>query len=221
MSLTLKQIDSYIQALLDNAEELILEADTLYGANLYPRSFALAHFAREELSKCIILHATGCRIWSGMEIDWKRTMKRLRDHKSKLRLETVQNSLFAAAMGEPDKSELMAKNVESFANYRNYKKNSSLYVGISGGIVTRPSETVSKNQAFRTIQLAKASLEQEKGLWEATGSFASRKPGSEKNLTEFTSLRPEQTIEAIKQFAPKYKIFLDSISSDKKNLTKK
>lgn len=221
MALSLKKIDSYILALLGNAEELIIEAQTLYDANLYPRAFTLAHFAREELSKCLILHSTGCQILSGAEVDWKTTMKRLSDHKSKLRLETVQNSLFVAAMGANEKSELMTFNVEAFANYRNKRKNASIYVGVDEGAITRPSESISKDQAFRTIRLAMASLAQEKKLWEIIGPFGSKKPGSEKSLKDLKSLTAEQLIETLLEIAPKYRQFLEIVESDEIKPNKK
>lgn len=217
MSLSLKQIDSYIDALLGNAQELIFEADTLYKAKLYPRAYALAHFSREELSKCLMLYATGARILYGEDIDWKDTMKRLRDHKSNLRLETVHNAIFAAAMGEEESSSQMARNVQFHAEYRNNRKNASLYVGLDEGVISLPSEVVSERQAWRTIELAKGAFDHERSLWEALGPFDSMKPGSPKKLTDPKSLNAESPFDLINKIAPLYGALLEHLKKEKES----
>lgn len=71
MSLSLKHIDDYIHALLTNAESLIEEAAILFQNSFYARAFTLSHIAREELSKCLMLHAAGVKKLAGHPVDEK------------------------------------------------------------------------------------------------------------------------------------------------------
>lgn len=65
MSLSLKKIDELIDALLKNANSLINESKLLHNHGYYSRAFSLAHFAREELSKIVMLQAAGMKVIFG------------------------------------------------------------------------------------------------------------------------------------------------------------
>ncbi|MEP1385485.1 MAG: AbiV family abortive infection protein [Paraglaciecola sp.] len=179
MSLNLKQIDDYISALIENADCLVREANILLDAGGFARAHTLSHLAREELSKCIILYAAGRRIQCGIEVDWKSTMKRLRDHKSKIRQETVMNAVIASAAGSQLLSDIMLNNVQHLEKYKNDKKNNSIYVGLgeNGEIVT-PSREISEEKAKKTISLAEIALEQEKRVSSRFGNLTDVEPGS-------------------------------------------
>jgi AbiV family abortive infection protein len=131
----------------------------------------LSHLAREETSKCIILLSTGIDIIREKEVDWKSVLRKLVDHKEKLAQEISLLSIFASAAGDEEKSKEMINYARAFAKVRNNKKNSSLYVGFSEGKISIPSEEISKEQAHRTIQLSKLTLEQQKAFREIYGSF--------------------------------------------------
>lgn len=105
MSLSLKKIDELIEALFNNATSLIDESKLLHNHGYYTRAFSLAHFAREELSKIVMLQAAGMKVISGHEVDWKKLMRRFRNHKDKIRLETINNSLIFGSVGQYEEME--------------------------------------------------------------------------------------------------------------------
>lgn len=218
MSLNLVQIDNYISALIDNAESLISEATILYQSNAYARAYTLAHLSREELSKCVILYGAGRRILGGSGVDWKTTMRRLRDHKSKLRQETVKNSIVAVSMGDQETSELMMNNVDMFASYRNNQKNISIYVGLNeDGEITIPSDVITAEQAYRAISLANLFLKEEQQINETLGKLSDKKPGSLPKFTDIESLDPERLKEFIKDFAVQYREAMKQLYEDESN----
>ena len=218
MSLSLTQIDNYISSLLENAECLIAEACVLFDVNAYARAHTLAHIAREELSKCMILYSAGRRIQGGDEVDWKRTMQRLRDHKSKIRQETVKNAIIALGMGDEKLSKTMINNVDAFASVRNYHKNSSIYVGLDeSGEISIPSNVISSEKAQRTIDLAKIALKDEKKINEKLGNLSDNEPGSLSSVPTIKDIDPEQFEDFIKDMGALYREALDKLHEDESN----
>lgn len=176
MTWSIEQIDSYIEALMVNAEQLIRESRLLLDNSAYARSFSLAHFAREELAKIGMLEAAGTRLIAGHKVDFKKLSKRLTDHKEKLRSESTETMIMAAGAGIPEIAEDIAKFGSNLVNYRNDNKNSSLYVGIIDGEVSRPHALFSKEKAERTLKLAEFSLKDHRTVREALGPYAQRDP---------------------------------------------
>lgn len=214
MSLSLRQIDEAIDALLENAEQLVQEAELLLDAQHFARAHLLAHLAREELSKSMMLMATGHRVLSGVKIDWKRLMTRLRDHKAKLRLETVQQSFFMNSMGETEVSEILLKGVSGVASYRNEQKNAALYVGFDKGAVAKPSNLFDERRARRTLVLAGMLLKEQSFIRSSGGCFADMPP-DRFNGNDFDKLSPEQLMDTLKKLGPVYKALLDKILNEK------
>lgn len=176
MSLSLPQLDRYIEALLLNATALTKEARILFDAGACARAYALAHFAREELAKVMMLEATGIRMLAGHPVDLRTLSKRLRDHKAKLRVEIAENALFCAASGAPDQAEKMIYAGCSVADVRNENKNASLYVGLGKEDISEPSKRITTQNAMRTIRLAELSLKAREETRRKMGAFESRSP---------------------------------------------
>ena len=131
MSLSKPQIDASIEALTNNAKNLIFEAGVLFEVKAFARAFTLAHLAREELAKCGILHSVGTRLLAKIPVDWKKTIKRLRVHESKLQYDVLNMAMRIQAkdnvLGED-----VSKRIGSIVSHRNALKNNSLYVGFEG-----------------------------------------------------------------------------------------
>lgn len=214
MALTLGQVDEYIIALMDNAEKLVCEADLLFRNKAYARTYTLAHIAREELSKCIILYAAGRRAISGEEVDWKSTLRRLRDHKSKIRQEVVENALTAAALKEEELSDYLMLNVNAFAKHRNNQKNLSIYVGFEDGKLLAPSESITKQQAERTLLLAKMGLDKDRKIYTKIGRFTDMDPTELGNLPKFSLENSEDIKNLLKHTAPAYAEVLDKLNKE-------
>jgi AbiV family abortive infection protein len=211
VTLSATQIDSYIAALTENAKDLIAEAQLLLDAGRFARSMTLSHIAREELSKCVILHSAGYRAISGIPVDWKVTMRRLRDHKSKLKLETVLNATAMAGMGQQETSNLMLSNAATFAEYRNDRKNDSLYVTVHEGAIRKPSDLVSKEQAARNLSLASMALAQESRYQAVVGPLDGRQPMTRKP-PDISSMTSEEIV-AMTQVLGKVWIALSEASN--------
>jgi AbiV family abortive infection protein len=202
MSLNISQIDTYISALIENARELIKESEILFNSNAYARSYTLAHIAREEISKCKILYAAGRRLISGVEVDWKLTMRRLRDHKAKLRQETVHNSFLVALAGDKELLGQMLSAVEYSSVKRNDDKNNSLYVGIdSDGKITNPTQIITRDLAERTIKLAKYAFDEEFTFQTKMGRLADMDVDSIPNIKFIDKLSAEQKYKLFKSMA--------------------
>ncbi|WP_312151957.1 AbiV family abortive infection protein [Pseudomonas sp.] len=175
MEFTLEQIDAYIDALILNAAALIRESQILYDNDAYARAFCLAHLAREEIAKTLILQATGVRLLSGHAVDFKNLKRRLRDHKQKLIAEAVNNAIFCASVN-PSKGQSMLKQGIALSEHRNNQKNNSLYVGFEDGKISQPVESVTAETALLTITLATNALTNQISVGKKIGPFAARSP---------------------------------------------
>jgi AbiV family abortive infection protein len=183
MALSLTQIDDGIEALSTNANELIDEARVLHERKSYARAFALAHLAREEISKANMLQATGARIVGKLPVDWKHLMQRLKDHKAKLRQEIAWQAISMLGTGNEEMSTmanlmLTKDGAEAFSTVRNDQKNAALYVGFLDGKFIVPRDTRTERQSWRTIELAAEALEELKFFRDATGPFSGREIGT-------------------------------------------
>lgn len=175
MAFSLEQIDTYIDALLTNAASLIRESQILYDHQSNARAFALAHLAREEIAKTLMLQAAGTRILAGHPVDFKKLERRLRDHKQKLIAETINSIVFCAGF-DPNSAEIMIGAAGTAPDFRNDLKNNSLYVGFKNGIVSQPTQSFSAERALRTITLAWDALQNQLSMLKLLGPFANRAP---------------------------------------------
>src|SRR5260370_31971773 len=70
--------------MIENAEELIEEADILLKHNKCARAFTLAHLAIEELIKFNLILPVASELARGHSINWRDIDNRLRDHRRKI-----------------------------------------------------------------------------------------------------------------------------------------
>lgn len=202
MSFSLNQIDEYMLALIVNAKELLRESEVLFENKAFARSYTLAHIAREEIAKCKILYAAGRRLASGIEVDWKLTMMRLRDHKSKLRQETVGNSILAAMLGDEEGFEKIVGGATDSSEKRNDDKNNSLYVGISAdGKISLPNKVIDKVLAERNIQLACYAIDEEASFQNKMGRLSVMKVESMPDISSVDNMSIEHKKALIKNLA--------------------
>ena len=208
MPLSLEHIDDYIHALLTNAESLIEEAAILFQYGSYARAFTLSHIAREELSKCLMLHSAGVRKLAGHPVDEKKLMARLRDHKAKLTAEHVQTSVIIAALGETNQGIELLQSSSRLTEHRNNRKNASLYVGLKDEVVSTPTEQFSSGQASRNIALATDALTYQKNSNKQMGKLSERKPISIPRI-EPGDIKIESMTELLEELAKAMKPIID------------
>lgn len=208
MPLSLKHIDDYIHALLTNAESLIEEAAILFQNGFYARAFTLSHIAREELSKCLMLHSAGVKKLAEHPVDEKKLMARLRDHKAKLTAEHVQTSVIIAALGATNHGIELLQSSSILTEHRNNRKNTSLYVGLKDEVVSTPTEQFSSEQASRNIALATDALTYQKNSNKLMGKLSERKPISIPRI-EPGDINIESMTELLEELAKAMKPIID------------
>ena len=191
MSLTLTQIDQGIEALIKNAEDLITEARLLLSVKSIPRAYTLSHLAREELSRVVMLEAAALRVLANRPVNWKKLMKRLRDHKAKLMLENSESGLQLMAAGMPATTDAYLGLVAAGASIRNDWKNSSIYVNFEDGKFLLPSNQISDRKAERSILLAGERLSSIKKKQSVFGEFSKREIGSLSHMPDIDKLVAE------------------------------
>lgn len=202
MSFSLNQIDEYMLALLINARELLRESEILFANEAFARSYTLSHIAREEIAKCKILYSAGRRLIAGIKVDWKLTIKRLRDHKSKLRQETLANSILAVISGDEECFDKIIDGAPASSEKRNDDKNSSLYVGISAdGKVSLPNKAIDKVLAERNINLACHAINDEASFQHQVGRLSDMKAENMPDISFIDNMGIEDTEASIKHLA--------------------
>ena len=66
----IEKMDNGRRKVLANASKLVEEAEFLLEGGYYPRAYALAHLASEELSKLPMLLRAGASALVGADVDW-------------------------------------------------------------------------------------------------------------------------------------------------------
>jgi len=142
---------------LDNARELVEEAELLLGKERYARAYALAHLACEEMAKIPMLVRAVTGALMGLEFDWAKLERRLRSHRDK-----VTGILFIDYVVDPNMEddadiERLREDLKRLPLY-NKLKNWSLYTDLSEGVFHKPSEVISEHLAAGLVKLARGRL---------------------------------------------------------------
>jgi AbiV family abortive infection protein len=99
-----ESISGWNGGLLTNAIDLLREADLLFDQGKYARALALAHFAMEEMGKCVALLSVAVEIALGNEPDWVTAEKVWSSHDLKFELfhfiDVVSQARTASAAGD-------------------------------------------------------------------------------------------------------------------------
>ncbi|ELA7385321.1 AbiV family abortive infection protein [Vibrio alginolyticus] len=202
MSLNINQIDDYMKALVTNAKGLIRESELLFKKKAYARSYTLSHIAREEIAKCQILYAAGRRVLAGIDVDWKQTMRRLREHKSKLDQETVNNAAWCFIAGSEQAYNDAMKSVKISSELRNDYKNNSLYVGVTNdGKILCPDSVIDEVRAQRNLELARFALIDEVNLQAKLGNLSKMNPKQLADISKVDSMTETEYKAVLQQFA--------------------
>lgn len=131
---------------LRNAVALLRDARLLFRHRRYPRAYALAHLASEEVVKLPMLVRAGLQSQTGSPFAWTTLGKRLQSHKAKLRQAAVSDYMLDLDMAnDRDLGKLKAE-LASIGE-ANDLKNSSLYSGVTGDRFMSPREAVSADAA--------------------------------------------------------------------------
>jgi AbiV family abortive infection protein len=157
--LSIEQLHRLRLQIFDNAESLHKESRLLFDAGLYARSYLLAYFACEELGKLPIIVGVVGAMMKKEPVDWSRTLKRLRDHKSKVDSDDFHQYVFGKELDLLKDADIKwLDEARANASRRVVLKNNSTYVDVVGETIISPLQAITKEDAATMIERAFESL---------------------------------------------------------------
>lgn len=157
--LTIDELHQLRLCIFENAESLHSEALLLLENGFCARAYLLAYFACEELGKIpIVVGAIGCHLNSEV-VDWKKIMKRFRDHKAKVESDDFHQYVFGIDLDPLCDSDLKwLEEAKSTSVARVETKNNSTYVDVHGRRIVSPLKVITKEHAEEMVERAFSSL---------------------------------------------------------------
>ena len=156
--LIINQILSASSKSMENAQELVEEAELLLKNNKYARAFALAHLACEELIKFQALIPVAFELARNHRVDWKKIDKRLRNHILKIRGSILLDYLRQPAQDGAYQASELSQQMDA-AEDLNDLKNHSLYASQIGDEFFKPSERINPQLATACVAHAREQLQ--------------------------------------------------------------
>ena len=160
-SIEISELKIGMKFCLENAAELITDAETLIQKKRFSRTHTLSQLALEEIGKAFMIYQLYNSIQSDKrkEFDFKQFRKNFRNHKSKT-LETTMIDLMMYAENKSGDFKKIA--LENFRNIQKVKngdydklKNDSLYVSIENNKFVKPNDLFSENDTIEFLSKAK------------------------------------------------------------------
>ncbi len=156
--LSINQIFSASSEIMENAQDLIEEAELLLKNNKYARAFALAHLASEELVKFNLLIPVAVELARDHSVNWNEIGSRLTNHHVKIRgailLDFIRNPPQDGVYQTSALSQQM-----STSKKLNDMKNYSLYTSQIGQEFFKPSELIDDQTAMACVSHARELLQ--------------------------------------------------------------
>lgn len=157
-ALSLSEIESLRSLALQNAKDLLEEAELLFQHQKFARTYTLAHLSSEELAKLPILAAHGVRLMRGTSISWKGLDKDLTSHATKLK-GLLLVDLIGTGTDPTSKSIKVHNETLSRVELFNALKNASLYAGVYQGELFKPTGVFTKRLAEEALRTSRNRLE--------------------------------------------------------------
>lgn len=154
-TLSLDQIEQARVKVLENARELIAEAEMLLANGKCARTYLLSHIASEEISKLAMLFRAGVQVARGEHYDWNKLQRRMQSHREKITVLPFFDYMFGTPPDEP--VETLVHDLGKVSAF-NDTKNQSLYVGQLDGNFYKPSEVITQDLAVASLDLARKRL---------------------------------------------------------------
>lgn len=141
-------------AALENAVELVQDAEVLYNAGRWSRSLFLSQIATEELGKYMMIVSAVANVTAGT-MDWTAFWQRFRNHKAKF-----GNVLHLEYLVERDvPAAKYLKKLPSEKKQNDLVKMLSLYSDFDGTAFYRPSELINQEVARVVLEVTKQRFE--------------------------------------------------------------
>ena len=152
--LSIDQIKNSRVKALQNANELIQDAEILFNEEQWPRVLFLCQISGEEIGKYIMLSSIFVQQISEVEIDWRRIWKRLTSHIEKYELVTYMEDVFLEKNVFIDMKKYNDKLTDESRNLDQFKQK-SLYCDFTEEIPYCPSDIIGKEIAEYALKWAK------------------------------------------------------------------
>jgi AbiV family abortive infection protein len=143
---SIEQIQLARTFVLENAAELIDEAELLLRHDRAARSYALAHLACEELAKLPMLLRIALDLTRGKSVDWSKFARRFRSHTEKIdNLHAMDYYRSDVRPGNQDYADFEAalRTTTTLAQ----RKNGALYVDFQSGKAQKPALAIDRATA--------------------------------------------------------------------------
>lgn len=157
-ALSIKQIEVGCAKILENAGELINDAEILLKKKKHARSYYLAHLACEEMAKIPMLIGAAVDLLSGRKLDWSELDRRLHSHTEKIMGILVIDYFTDRNIDKDPDIEKLKKDLEKTKSFKKLKER-SLYTGLVSGSFKKPSEVIRPQLAANLLRLARERLE--------------------------------------------------------------
>jgi AbiV family abortive infection protein len=155
--LSLEEIELGRAKALANASALVEEAKLLFAAERYPRCYALAHLACEELGKVMMLASIGIESRLGTA-NWSKFWKRFRSHKAKTRNILGLDYLVSPIGSDNSDVERYWKDITEHVHMFEDLKLACLYSDYIKGNFFSPNEIIKRHHAESFLKLAEGRL---------------------------------------------------------------
>jgi AbiV family abortive infection protein len=155
--LSINEIEQARLKILENARELIDEAQLLLENRRFPRAYALAHLGCEELAKIPMLVRAATATAVGSRVDWHKLFKRLCSHSEKIKGFLVMDFVVSPEAEDDADTKRLLEDIKRMPDY-NRLKNSALYAGLMDADFVKPSELISSELAAALVKLARKRL---------------------------------------------------------------
>lgn len=152
--MTVEELLVVMRKVIENARDLVDEAELLLSHGKFARAFTLAHLATEEMSKAWLVSGLATAVVYGQPVDWKKVGDKLRDHTSKIVSTFLMDYMRTPQAGDtPNVGGLLARICNPGGI--NKLKNDSLYTSLKG---VKPSEAISPELAIEYLRTARELL---------------------------------------------------------------
>jgi len=155
--LSVSQIEEARSKILQNATELVEEAELLLVNGRHARAYSLAHLACEEMAKIPMLLRAATDKILGRDVDWQKLNRRLRSHIEKIRVIIVLGYFVDPNIENDQDLKTLQKSLAKVKDF-NLLKNQSLYTNFVGNSFQNPSEAIPTELAKSLVGLARKRL---------------------------------------------------------------
>jgi AbiV family abortive infection protein len=149
--LAVAEVRAAAVAALENARDLVSDAELLFGQRRYPTSFSMAILAAEELGKTAVLVGALDLLVIESPIDWDRLDRRLHSHRAKLRIVSAIDHFIARQKGDRP-TDAKALRLSETPKYIDMGKQFGFYVQVEAAKLRIPKQTISREMAADALQ---------------------------------------------------------------------